>query len=211
MSAKRDTAGAARRGERRSRPAGRDDILRAAREVALEGGWKAVTVRRIAERIGYTNPIVYEHFGSKDDVLVELLRQGFAELLEGIEAARGKAADPEEALVGMAHAYVGFARTAPDLYQVMYGLGGVPFGVSETWREGWEIGHAIGAAVEEILQGYGRDPGDAQDPVLMLWGQVHGLVALAMAGRLEGGYDQADRLTERSVRDALVAWREGQG
>ena len=177
----------------------------------MEGGWKAVTVRRIAERIGYTNPIVYEHFGSKDDVLVELLRQGFAELLEGIEAARGKAADPEEALVGMAHAYVGFARTAPDLYQVMYGLGGVPFGVSETWREGWEVGHAIGAAVEEILQGYGRDPGDAQDPVLMLWGQVHGLVALAMAGRLEGGYDQADRLTERSVRDALVAWREGQG
>lgn len=209
MGTKWDTAGAARRGERRGRPAGREDILGAARRIASEQGWKAVTVRRIAEHVGYTTPIVYEHFGSKDGVLVELLRRGFAELLEGIEAARRRASDPEEALVGMARAYVDFAKNSPELYQVMYGLGGVTFGVSETWQEGWRIGHAVGAVVEEVLRGYGKDPGDAQERVLMLWGAVHGLVALAMNGRLEGGLEEAALLSELSARDALVAWREG--
>jgi Bacterial regulatory proteins, tetR family len=51
---------------------------RAAREIAIEDGWEAVTIRRIADRLEYTSPIRYKHFSGKDGLLVELARDGFA-------------------------------------------------------------------------------------------------------------------------------------
>ena len=56
----------------------RGGILAAAREIASTEGWRAVTIRRIAERIEYSPPVLYEYFDSKDDILLELARMGYA-------------------------------------------------------------------------------------------------------------------------------------
>jgi AcrR family transcriptional regulator len=42
--------------------AGRTDILAAARSIGLRMGWKAVTIRAVAQQLGYTSPLLYEHF-----------------------------------------------------------------------------------------------------------------------------------------------------
>ncbi len=197
------------RKQTRRKRVGKDGLLRAAREVAAEEGWGAVTVRKIAERVGYRAPVVYEYFASKDDLLLELLRRGFAALAEAVRAAREDSSDPEGALYGVARAYLRFAWDFPDLYQVMYGLGGVSFAASETWEEGQRVGDEVGRVVEEVLRGYGKATTDAEEEVLALWAAVHGLVALTMAGRIQGGEAQAERLGEKVVRDALLTWRGG--
>ncbi len=193
----------------RRKRVGKDGLLSAAREVAAEEGWGAVTVRKIAERVGYRAPVVYEYFESKDDLLLELLRRGFADLAGAVRAAREDASAPEGALYGVARAYLRFAWDSPDLYQVMYGLGGVSFAASETWEEGQRVGDEVGLAVEEAMRGCGEEATDVAEEVLALWAAVHGLVALTMAGRMEGGEEQAERLGEKAVRDALIAWRGG--
>ena len=197
------------RKQTRRKRIGKDGLLSAAREVAAEEGWGAVTVRKIAERVGYRAPVVYEYFESKDDLLLELLRRGFADLAGAVRAAREDASDPEGALYGVARAYLRFAWDSPDLYQVMYGLGGVSFAASETWKEGQRVGDEVGLAVEEAMRGCGKEATDVAGEVLALWAAVHGLVALTMAGRMEGGEEQAERLGEKAVRDTLLAWRSG--
>lgn len=197
------------RKQTRRKRVGKDGLLRAAREVAAEEGWGAVTVRKIAERVGYRAPVVYEYFDSKDDLLLELLRRGFADLAGAVRAAREDASDPEGALYGVARAYLRFAWDSPDLYQVMHGLGGVSFAASETREEGQRVGDEVGRVVEEVLRGYGKATADAEEEVLALWAAMHGLVALTMAGRIRGGEEQAERLGEKAVRDALIAWRGG--
>lgn len=109
----------------------------------------------------------------------------------------------------MARAYLRFAWDSPDLYQVMYGLGGVSFAASETWEEGQRVGDEVGRVVEEVLRGCDKEATDVAEEVLALWAAVHGLVALTMAGRMEGGEAQAERLGEKAVRDALLTWRGG--
>lgn len=52
----------------------------------LGGGWQSVTIRRIAEHIECSPPVIYEHFASKDDMLYALMRQGYAEHLQAVEA-----------------------------------------------------------------------------------------------------------------------------
>ncbi len=185
----------------------RSGILSAAREIASAEGWRAVTIRKIAAIIEYSPPVIYEYFDSKDEILLELVRQGYAEQLEAVQRAGRSARDPEEALLSVAHAWLNFAFRSPDLYQVMYGLGGVSFPTTELQKEGEKIAEAIGEVIEEILRKNGKEVEDVWDKVTLLWSTAHGLVSLAMAGRIVGGNEEAERLAIQTVHDYLVAWR----
>ena len=185
----------------------RSGILAAAREIATNEGWGAVTIRRIAERIEYSPPVLYEYFDSKEDLLLELVRMGYAEQLGAVESARDASDDSEEALLGMTRAWCRFAFDSPDLYQVMYGLGGVPFPVPELRKEGEKIAEAMERAIEEVLKKYGKDNTSVREKVVLGWGTLHGLVALAMAGRITGG-EEVERLVDLAMRDYLAAWKD---
>ena len=185
----------------------RSGLLAAAREIATNEGWGAVTIRRIAERIEYSPPVLYEYFDSKEDLLLELVRIGYAEQLGAVKSAREASDDPEEALLGMTRAWCRFAFDSPDLYQVMYGLGGVSFPVPELRKEGEKIAEAMERAIEEVLKKYGKDDTGVREKVVLGWGTLHGLVALAMAGRVAGG-EEVERLVDLAMRDYLAAWKD---
>jgi AcrR family transcriptional regulator len=190
----------------RQRETLRSAILVAAREIASTEGWRGVTIRKIAARVEYSPPVIYEYFDSKEDLLLELVREGYAGQLRAIEKARTSSNDPEEALLAMARAWCRFAFESPDLYQVMYGLGGVSFPVTELEKEGEKIAGTMAEVLEEILVNNGKETDDVWAKVTLAWGTFHGLVALAMAGRLRGGSDEAENLTDRAARDFLSAW-----
>lgn len=184
----------------------RGRILAAARDIAATEGWRAVTIRRIAERIEYSPPTLYAYFDSKEDLLLELVRMGYAEQLRAVESAREASRNPEEAFLSMARAWCSFAFDSPDLYQAMYGLGGVTFPVAELRREGEKIADVMGGTLEEILRSNGKEVDDVPNKVILGWGTAHGVVALAMAGRIQGGREEADHLIDQATRDFLSAW-----
>ncbi len=100
----------------------RQAILDAARKIAASEGWPAVTIRRVAEKIEYSPPVIYEHFASKEDIVIELLREGFRVLLQEMHAARdAHAADPVEAAVAMGKAFWMFAVARPEMQLGMHG------------------------------------------------------------------------------------------
>ena len=184
----------------------RAGILAAAREIASSEGWQAVTIRKIAALIEYSPPVIYEYFGSKEEILLEVMRTGYAEQLRAVEAAAGAAVGPEEALLAMGRAWLDSAFRSPDLYQVMYGLGGVSFPVAELEKGGEKIAETIAEVLAEVLVKNGKETEDVWAKVTLAWGTLHGLVSLAMAGRLPGGNEEAERLAHRAVRDFLKAW-----
>jgi AcrR family transcriptional regulator len=50
----------------------RDQVIRAARDLAEADGWPAVTMRRLAGELGVTQPVLYSAFaGRSDDLLGE--------------------------------------------------------------------------------------------------------------------------------------------
>lgn len=97
-------------------------ILNAAREIAASEGWPAVTIRRVAEQIEYSAPVIYDHFASKEDIVIELLREGFRMLLAEMRAARdAHAADPVQAAIAMGKAFWEFAVARPEMQLGMHG------------------------------------------------------------------------------------------
>lgn len=100
----------------------RKNILDAAYAIVKEEGWQGLSMRKIADKIEYTAPIIYEYFSNKEAILQELTGRGFAKLVIELEKARNKHENPEEQLEAMWMAYWDFAFTDTEMYQVMFGV-----------------------------------------------------------------------------------------
>ncbi len=112
----------------RDKQARRASIISAARRIAELEGWASVTVRRLSDEISYSQPVLYNHFGSREGILAAVAIEGFQELGLAMEQAR-KRVKRGNAVKSVADAYLEFARTLPALYEAMFSLGlSIPFG-----------------------------------------------------------------------------------
>jgi AcrR family transcriptional regulator len=171
----------------------RQQILDVARTVAEAEGWAAVTSRRLADAIGYTQPVLYSHFpGGKTEIMRTVALAGFAELA----AATWAAVDGETgagAVAAVATAYLRFADEHPALYEAMFQL---PIDArfaqadsEEELRSGFD---ALSAALSA---------GDDGTVTEVLWSALHGMSLLERTGR--------QRPEHRSLRIAELAARFG--
>ncbi len=186
----------------------RQSILSAARAIAAEEGWQAVTTRKVADRIEYSQPTIYEYFENKEAILLALLHHGYERLRQAMQHAAKGTEDPEERLLAISEAYWDFAFTSPELYQVMHGLRGVVFGQPDAPPEARQTFALMRENVESWAQATGTDLPQPNDAVDALWGAIHGLVTLAMDGRIAQGPARARQIMLRTVRDLLFAWKQ---
>src|ERR1700761_5028468 len=66
----------------------RINILEASLQIVKEEGWQALSMRKIADAIEYTAPIIYEYFSNKEAILLELTKKGFSILTAQIKKAK---------------------------------------------------------------------------------------------------------------------------
>jgi AcrR family transcriptional regulator len=187
----------------RRREATRERILAAATELAREGGWPSVTMRKIADRVDYTHPALYAYFPTKEALLLALLREGLKRFRADLEAAADAAASPEAAVLALTAALWDFPWKHPELYQVMHGLGGVAFVTGEARAEERATVEPAAAVVGEILARHGRDVAEAEGLSVLQWATVHGLVTLTMSGRFTR--EEGAALAALAGRNALEA------
>jgi AcrR family transcriptional regulator len=204
------TMGSKQRRER-ERQEIRQSILSAARAIAAEEGWQAVTTRKVADRIEYSQPTIYEYFENKEAILLALLHHGYERMLQAMQQAAGRTNDPEERLLILSEAYWNFAFAFPELYQVMHNLRGVVFGQPDAPLEARQTFAFMRENVIDWAQATGTDLPQPDDTVDALWGVVHGLISLAMDGRIAQGPARAKQILLRTVRDLLFAWKQQAG
>jgi AcrR family transcriptional regulator len=155
-------------------------IVTAARELAESEGWDAVTTRRLAEEIEYSQPVLYSHFKGKDAIMAAVAVAGCADLAVELRAARTAAADPRAALAAVAAAYCAFAERRPALYDVMFTRSvDLPFATPEAPPE-------LREAFGELREGVRPLAGDENVETLTetVWSALHGLLTLMRDGRM---------------------------
>ncbi|MZD10260.1 TetR family transcriptional regulator, partial [Streptomyces sp. SID5785] len=108
-------------------------IVETARELAEQQGWGAVTTRRLAERIEYSQPVLYSHFRGKREIIGAVATEGAAELAATVRAATAAAAGPRARVAALARAYLAFAAHRPAVYDALFRLdGGLAFAQEAT-------------------------------------------------------------------------------
>lgn len=100
----------------------KQSILDAAIKIAAKEGWQMVTIRKIADEIEYTPPIVYEYFQGKEDLFRELIYMGFRMMQQGLKDMDITGIDPKEFLMKLSLNHWDFAVKHSTLYQLMFSL-----------------------------------------------------------------------------------------
>ncbi|MBR0934802.1 TetR/AcrR family transcriptional regulator [Bradyrhizobium jicamae] len=174
----------------RERAAREHRIVAAARVIAEREGWDAVTIRRLAGEIEYSQPVLYSHFENRDAIVAAVAVEGFKELAAALREAASGSKGRRNALKNVAIAYLAFAFSCPALYEAMFvlptDLRFAEAGTRPELRAGFE---ALAAVVTPFCV-------NAADVTETFWAALHGLAELERSGRIRPGM--------RSERIALV-------
>ncbi len=153
-------------------------IITAARELAETEGWEAVTTRRLAERVEYSQPVLYSHFNGKDAIMRAVAIEGFGELAARLRRARLASPESPQALHAVCRAYLEFSTEQPALYQAMFVLPtDVKFAHAETPPP-------LRAAFDEFVSCFRSDNQRRELFAEVTWSALHGIVVLADSGRI---------------------------
>jgi len=102
----------------------RGDILKTAKDIARQEGWQAVSIRKIAEVIEYSPPILYEYFDNKDKLLETIRDEGFTFLHEELLKIKNLYRNPEKIFTEFAQTQWRFAIEQTEVFQVMFNIEG---------------------------------------------------------------------------------------
>ena len=188
----------------RERDEFRERVLGAAVAIAHAEGWANVSMRRIAEAIEYTAPALYHHFENKDAVVAALRQRGYRLLLQRFERIRS--ADPVDRLNAMARHHVDFAFEHPELFNAMYGLGGMSCESPDAPIEAQLVAGIVHSSARPVFEGDGGARPGFDDEIDALWASLHGIVSMALGGPVEGGRTRARSLSALTLTNTLTAW-----
>ena len=174
----------------RDRAAREHRIVAAARRIAEREGWDAVTVRRLADEIEYSQPVLYSHFKNRDAIVSAVAVEGFKDITVALREAASGSSGRRNALKNVALAYLAFALDRPALYDAMFVLPtDLRFAEAGTRPELRAAFEALAAVVAPFCV-------EVADVTETFWAALHGFAALERSGRI--------RPSARNERIALV-------
>ncbi len=184
----------------------REWIVEAARTVFARDGIGRASMREIAKGAGYTVGVIYNYFGSKEELYAEVLRGSLSALTADVAAAAEGAAEGERAAAGL-RALHAFYRDRPGDFDLSFYLyqGARPVSLDA------ELDRRLNARVEALMDvlaaalvADGTDPpAQARSHAVRAMSAIFGLILMAQTGRLSTLGERPDDMLERMLADTL--------
>lgn len=144
-------------------------LLTEALSVFSRDGYHGTSMNDVAEAAGVTKPVLYQHFGSKQELYLELLDDVGRQLNEAIVAAAATFEHPRDRIVAGLTAYFTFVRDHRPEFRLMFGSGAEndPEFAGAVRGIEWSIAGHITAMITEVA------------PLDVAQRLAHGVVGLA--------------------------------
>ncbi|GAA5107642.1 TetR/AcrR family transcriptional regulator [Nocardia iowensis] len=179
----------------------RAEIKQHAWEQIATAGVSALSLNKIAKRVGMSGPALYWYFASRDELITELIRDAYRSLADAVRAAVDSGAD----VTGLAYTVREWALHDPQRYFLIYGTPvpgyqapddtteisseimtvlieafsalpvnqpPTPFDTHLEEHRNWAQGHTVPAATLHRAVSF--------------WTRVHGVLSLELAGHFTG-------------------------
>ncbi len=177
----------------------RNNILHAALTIGKNEGWQALSMRKIADMIEYTAPIIYEYFDNKDAILSELTCKGFTHLSEKMEKAKAKHRLPGKQLEAMWMAYWNFAFEEKEYYQLMLGVEMSCCVMKSTSSDMKKPSELISNVIRELMKAKNPSDDEICKWYYTFWSVVHGLISINIVRQ-----GVSDEINQQVLSNALT-------
>lgn len=171
----------------------REQIIETSRGMLIEEGYRNLSMRKIAKKIGITATSIYIYFESKDHLLHTLIEEAIDVLNADLEQSIADIEDenPVEKLTALGKAYISFALENPKQYQIIYlvrseEMSRYPKEKFRRARKGYQL--VLQAIEEGIDEGAIRE----NQPLIaayVFWAQLHGAMSVLHSERLDTRVD----------------------
>jgi AcrR family transcriptional regulator len=176
-------------------------VVGAAAALADAEGLGAVTLARLADRLGVRPPSLYAHVDGLADLRARLAARGARELTAALApAAAGRAGG--DALLAIAHAYRAYALAHPGTYMALQR----PPHAGDTPAD--EAARQLVDVVLAVLRGYGLKGDDAIHAARIVRAALHGFVELEVSEgfglplALDDSYEELVAVLDRGLTRA---------
>lgn len=160
----------------------RSAIMDTAWQMVKEEGWQSLSIRKIADAIEYSVPVIYDHFENKEAILAEFGEVGFDMLSKKMKQAKDKHISPVDQLKAMADAYWNFALKNKEYYQLMYGVGMACCDNEKCMEDKDGFDRLVMDSIEKIIS-KSKQPGVSVClKYHTYWSILHGLVSIKIMG-----------------------------
>ncbi len=191
----------------------RASILDTAWQMVVTEGWHSFSIRKVADAIEYSVPVIYSHFENKDAILLEFNRKGFQLLAETLAQAKAGQPEPANQIRAMGRAYWSFAFQNKEYYQLMFGLG-IP--TCETAIKIPALTNFSDVITGSIIAMVPTGQKPNFDPWLKyqsFWSMLHGLVSINMTSlsrpERSDENDHREALPEQVLEDVMCSFIRG--
>ncbi len=180
-------------------------ILGAAGVIVEREGAAALTIRRIADAIGYSSGTLYNLFKDIDDIVVHLNAATLDEL-HGALTAVPPGREGEATILSLAGCYLRFARNRPHAWRMLFQ--NLPSGRS---RPVWYYRRMdrLFVPVEDALRPMLADgrAAERRRSARVLWAGIHGICSLA-SDEAVLGWGDVDAMAESLIRNYVAGLRD---
>lgn len=148
-------------------------------------GWQALSIRKIADAIEYSVPIIYRHFENKEAILTHFSKEGYLLLSQKIQLSLENLDNGTDQIFAITNSYWSFAVENVHHYRIMFGLG-IP--ACETINSSVEMQQAISymlSAIMLTLDQAGNKNADQHLKLKTFWSMLHGFVAMELLSKTE--------------------------
>lgn len=156
----------------------RQEIMDAAREMFVAEGYQSVSMRKIADKIGYSATTIYLYFKDKNDLLNQICEQTFLRLAHNINAIYHLSDNPLEKLRSGLREYIYFGLKNPTQYTLVF-ITPLPrdYEPNEV-NTGEAAFDTLRQVIGECISAKLLKSSDVELVSQTLWAAVHGLTAL---------------------------------
>lgn len=175
-------------------------MVEAALQLVRTRGPRGFTLNEASRAAGVSVSAPYNHFKSKEALLVAIVLLGNQTLETELRAAADTEGTPRQRLLAVGMAYTRFATRHPDLFAVMFqsGIDKAPYPeVHASAARAFSVAGALAAEIEPL-------PSNAQQLSLALWTMAHGFATLAAEGALARVGNQTTDVTAEALFRRLL-------
>jgi AcrR family transcriptional regulator len=189
-------------------------ILEAALDIIIQEGFPALTMRRIASRIGMTAPNIYNYYQSKDELYISLVIKGFEMLHRELVSVYDAHENPVERGEALARAYINFGLKHSSYYDIMFTYPtpkyddyvGTPLEkLSEVeYRISMDIVTLAQNAVKSLMnKELANDDQKVQMYFIAAWSMLHGMVSLCNSKVVRYTMKDTEAMYEKLITEFL--------
>ena len=178
-------------------PGVRSALIDAAARLVDTHGRDALTIRRLASEVGTSTMAIYTHFGSMDELMREVKKEGFARL-SGYLQQVPTTSDPVADVAALGWAYSLNAMTNPHMYRQMFME---PESDPEVSAAGLTAYEPLISAIQRCIEGGRFREAEPWSAAMQLWVMLHGAVTLFL-----GGYFDHETGLEHVIAMATTAF-----